>query len=101
MMNFKDFPQLKKVMQKQCEFAGLKFEDVDFTQPEWFSKYTWTVEDEEDFRAWFLSELKSNKKMRDELFSKVVTNMKLLKKAVNMFILTYGFKLKEKDEEEK
>lgn len=42
----------KLILTEMCSRVGVKYEDFDFNQPDWFMKYSWTAEEEESYRVW-------------------------------------------------
>ncbi len=34
---------LERVLREMCKRAGVRFEDVDFSDPEWYLKHEWTL----------------------------------------------------------
>ena len=81
---------------KACEIClkemfrrvGKKYPDKKFTdQKDWYTKVTWTEEEEEDFRVW----------MRAFLKKKYRWNKHTLDKEIGMFLLMWGWKTKLKE----
>ena len=65
--------------------VGRKYPDEEFTtQPDWYMQETWTQAEEEDFRKWMLKKLGRMYRKETE---------------VAMFLLMWGWKNKEDDDD--
>jgi len=82
---------LKIIMEEMCNRVGVYFDDIDFKEDRWYQKYSWSEKEEESFKEWLLNYLLKNKEAREELLSfKSKTG---IKKAVDQFMLGYGWKI--------
>ena len=86
-------PALQEIMREMCRRVGADPEEINFKEPYWFHKYTWTSKEEEDFINWLTDRLAQNKEWREELLEIPTKNRKLLKQAARMFALNYGWKI--------
>ncbi len=92
---FKDFPYLKRIMKEMCKRVGADFNKMNFKKQDWFLEYSWTKENEEKFKKWLMNFLYKNRKAREEILEFPSKNKNKLKNAINMFLFSYGWKLKE------
>jgi hypothetical protein len=73
---------LKKALDKMFTYVGFDGLDEEFTKQEaWYSKKNWTLEQSNDFKKWFLAELK-----KDLKFSKT-----MCEKEYSWFNLNWGW----------
>ena len=84
-----------------CEYVNINKEDFEklyesgfFRTPEWYYKHSWTEKDEKEFSKWLKSYLKENKDARISLMT--ISKVSLVDKFVDLFLLNYGWKQKEK-----
>ena len=59
--------------------------------PGWFKNYWWTGTEEEEFKQWLLLRLVDNKKLRRAMLNGTVTSKKIMVRAINDFLLNYGW----------
>ena len=45
---------VKEILLKQCEIVGADYDSLDFTSEgsDWYMQYSWSKEQEDDFKAW-------------------------------------------------
>jgi len=77
-----------------CGFVGVDFDKIDFYKKEWYLDYGWTEDQEAEFMNWLVEYLSKEKKARKEIMGVPSTNKQLIKKTVNYFLLSYGWKYK-------
>ena len=77
---------VKYVITKMCEVIGVKYDDVDFTNHRWFLEYSWTREEEEEFRDWLITLIEKT----------TIDTRHYAEVQANFFILNYGWATKEK-----
>jgi hypothetical protein len=91
------YPHLGAVMDKMCSYVGIKWEDVDPTDKEWYLKHEWTTKEQDEFYDWMVDYLYNNAGARREILDGN-SGRKLpkyrLRKAIGWFILSYGWKHK-------
>ena len=58
----------------------------------WFSKYSWSKEDEDSFKSW-LSNYVKDKKIWYALTNRIYLNKKLRERFANDFVFQYGWKI--------
>lgn len=84
---------LKAILTKMCEWVGADYNTIDFSEQEWYYKYLWTDEQQNEFKAWMINYLKTTKEARYELLDNPITDKKRIEKAVNEFIFNYGWRI--------
>ena len=73
---------LRKALDKMFKIVGFKSFDKNFAdQEDWYNKKTWTREQSEEFKKWFISEA-----VKDLKFSK-----RMIEKEYSWFYLTWGW----------
>lgn len=82
--------ELKIILDEMCSRVGAK--DIDFEENEWYLKYSWTEEEQEDFRKWLADFFYNNSKVR-RVFH-IIKSKRECNKASGMFILNYGWRTK-------
>ena len=85
---------LERVLREMCKRAGVRFEDVDFSDPEWYLKHEWTLEEEADFVEWLTTELSRDGALRRELMEIPFSNKRHLRMFAIYFVSNYGWKVK-------
>ena len=84
---------LQVVLSEMCSRVGAKIKDINPKEEGWYEGYDWTKEEQEDFSVWMTNFLYFNSQARKELLTINIKNKKLIRKAVDMFILSYGWKV--------
>jgi hypothetical protein len=87
---------LEIILKKMCEMVEADYSLIDFKEEGWFTKYTWTLEREKEFKVWLQNYLKDNKEVRQALLSYPILRKSNYSKAVDEFCFNYGWKY-EKD----
>ena len=85
---------IKIILKKMCEMAGVKFEDIDFSDKLWFTKHLWSVEKEEEFTKWLADYFYKSKGAREEIMEIPVKNKNHCRKASENFVFFYGWRYK-------
>lgn len=77
-----------------CEFACIDYNTVDWSDGS-HHKLTWTQEQENEFKKWFVNELLSSALFRRELtrFPSLIKGKYHATKFVNEFVNKYGFRV--------
>jgi hypothetical protein len=87
---------IDEVISKMCTYVGVDSATIDTTKTRWFSKHSWTIEQEEDFKQWLYTQLRSNRPYRLALLNFPNRSEKsYLKRVVEQFVFSYGWKIKE------
>jgi len=84
---------LEEVLKEMCSRVGADFDKINFKEDGWFMKYSWTEDEEADFKKWLANYLKDRKAMMS-LYQSSTTNKYFREKAADAFIFNYGWKLK-------
>jgi len=95
MMDWTNIQYLKEVLMKQCEFAKVKFEDVDFDSETWFYDTTCTIDQSNEFGEWVKNYLKTDSKARKQLMAYPNKSKRAIEKWLTWYNLMYGFRIKE------
>jgi hypothetical protein len=53
---------VQKAFDKMFDVIGMKFDEEFVKQEDWYQKKTWTSEQEQDFKKWFIQEAKKDLK---------------------------------------
>jgi hypothetical protein len=86
---------LYTVLNKMCEVVGTSIGKVNFNEDKWYSKYSWTQKQEDEFQKWFVDYLYNNYKARKHFLTMPTRrNKKYITKAVRMWLFQYGWKYK-------
>jgi hypothetical protein len=86
-------PYLSLILERMCQFANVRFKDIDFKSPDWFLKYEWTKNQEAEFKIWLIDFLRDNKQARISIMKTPKHSKKILEKVANEFIFNYGWKV--------
>jgi hypothetical protein len=86
---------LKYILQVMCSYVGADFDSIDFKDGEWFWKYSWTPQQQNEFMEWLVDYLYKNKEARELICEHPVKRKSHLRSVAQMFIFNYGWKLKE------
>ena len=88
-------PNLKEILQEMCKRVGTNLSEIDVQHPNWFLEYSWSKEEENDFKEWLDDYLKNNKEFFKSVY--IVPNNKASRnKAIGWFLLNYGWKTLQK-----
>jgi nitrate reductase assembly molybdenum cofactor insertion protein NarJ len=68
-------------------------EEFDFNQKDWFLKYSWTEEEQEEFGRELYTFFDNNKEAQMEVFNGIPKSGGLLSQRINFFLFNYGWKL--------
>jgi len=92
-MDWTEIPHLKEVIKMQCLYANVDFEDIDFDKPDWFSIYSWSRSQEDQFKSWVINYLKNNIKARRQLMAMpMIKTNRMLNRWFQHYNLMYGFR---------
>ena len=83
---------LKCVLEEMCKRVGANYNSIDFKEPGWYNKYSWTQEEEAEFIRWLADKLMTDKNIRKELLANPehLTYGKA-ERAAKEFILQFGW----------
>lgn len=85
---------IKIIFKKMAEMVNCPVEHIN-SNDTWYNDYSWTKEQELEFKNWMVKYLKEHSRIERELFGFMI-NDKLRRDRVYYFIFNYGWKLKEK-----
>ena len=86
-------PELTRVLSHMCSMIGVNYDDVDFDDPVWYWKHTWTEEKEDEFVDWLADLLYKDTKMRKAILRFPSKDKKRCKAGARFFASMYGWKL--------
>lgn len=86
--------EMYKVFKKMCEYVDAPLSVIG-SGNKWFQKYTWTEKKQKEFSNWMTYHLYHNEDARLEFMAYPRKNKKDCKKAVDMFVFNYGWKIEE------
>lgn len=88
----KNMPEeLKTILNEMCSRVNANPEEIDFKSSDWYLKYTWTEEEQDDFIKWLADFLHTNSKAR-KLFNIIGNSKKQCKRGAMFFNLYFGWK---------
>ena len=88
-------PHLTLILREMCKRVNADIFKIDFGSNNWFWDYSWTKEEESDFREWLSRYLYESKAARNEILRTNWKNLKHCKEAANFFVWNHGWKTKE------
>jgi hypothetical protein len=94
MEKFKQKPHLKRILKEMCKRVGTSIDKVNFTKPGWFTKHSWTEQEQEDFMKWLIDYLSESRLARVEILNIPISDSRTIERAASLFIFEYGWKLK-------
>jgi hypothetical protein len=87
---------LKETLTKMCEVVGADYTSIDFKSKDWFLKYSWTTEQENEFKNWLINYLKKSREARNSLMEwPHIKDNHNLQKFADSFVFNYGWKVKD------
>ena len=86
---------IKIILSEMCNKVGTNLDEIDVTEDFWFTKHTWTTQEEDDFKEWMLKFITGNYPLFKETFVNPKSNKKRLKRQIDQFLWNYGWKYKE------
>lgn len=88
------------VLEKMCNLVGTTMSEVDFTDDRWYMGHTFTEEQSEEFKKWFVNYLYKNTEAQIAIFNsgRHDTPKRELKNYVNSFYFNYGWSTETKEE---
>ena len=85
---------LTKVLKEMCRRVGADFNKMNFRSNNWFRKYSWTEQEQEDFKEWMCKLLKGSRQARNELLEHPINQKRHIEKAVDFFVFDYGWTIR-------
>lgn len=83
---------LKKVLQEMCNRVGTSFDKIDFEKEGWFNQHTWSEEEENYFKSWFINYLLNNKEARQSLMKYPTVQYRYIKEMIDDWVFSFGWK---------
>jgi hypothetical protein len=88
---------LQKVMRKMFSYVDADINETDFHETGWYSKYSWTEEEQEECIDWMINELNTSKVFREDILKKPTwKNKRNYEKAAHEFTFQYGWAVTQK-----
>lgn len=82
------------VIKKMCNMVGADYRKINFKGNKWFMKYSWTEEQQEEFKKWMEDYLYKSSDARRGIMIHNIKNKKIIKETVAFFVFNYGWKFK-------
>ena len=83
---------LENIFAVMCRLVGADYNTVDRTTDDWYMKHTWDVDTEKEFSEWMVDYIHKLPKVQMELYDRRYMRKMDCVKAVQMFLLNYGWK---------
>ncbi len=90
-----EYKYLVEILTHMCEMVGADVNQIDFLADGWQHNYTWTQEQEKEFKEWFVTYMyRKPQRQRGiyEVRGSWHTPKKELRKWANMFNFQYGWR---------
>jgi hypothetical protein len=85
---------LKVVMTEMCSRVGVELKKVDFGSAGWFSKHTWSREEEDSFVSWLSDYVYKNSYARKDLTTIKIKSRDKCNRFAKSFVFQYGWKVR-------
>lgn len=82
--------ELEIVIRKMCEVVDVNFDTFEF-KGEWYLKHSWTEDQMEEFRKWFVDHLYISDSARHAFMAVPKKNKKAINETWDYFNLQYGW----------
>lgn len=86
---------LRIILCKMCSMVGADPALIDFKQDNWYMQYSWTREQEDEFREWLRAYLRKDRLAFRLLTGITVRNKILIDRFIESFLLYCGWTTKE------
>jgi hypothetical protein len=87
---------INEVLEEMHKRVGVPFSSDSCNEEEWYTKHTWTQEEQDSFTEWLANYLHKNIPAQREMYDTVARSKKECKKRATYFVFSYGWQLKEK-----
>ena len=84
---------LKEILQEMCKRVNANYDEINFQEDNWYHKYSWTLEEENEFKKWLINYFNNNKSAFKVMCK--FPSITKIEKLVDEFIFQYGWKLKD------
>lgn len=85
----------KEILTKMFSIVGEEFYEEDVQESDWYMKFSWTLEQEKEFKDWMIDFLYTTPYARREMMRNPTKNKKYIVRVVDEFIFNYGFTTKD------
>jgi len=86
-------PALEFVLKEMCNRVNANYNNINFTEENWFLKHTWTSKEQDDFINWLTQQIISNKEVRKLFNLPSHPRKKIAEAAAKWFVFQYGWKV--------
>ena len=83
----------EKLMVEMCDRVGAEWKFVNPKEQGWFMKFSWTEKEQESFVVWAVDYLYNSNSAREAMLTQNIKNKKLIRQAMDKFVLLYGWKI--------
>jgi hypothetical protein len=87
---------LEEILKEMCKRVKADYSKIVFNEDDWFYKYSWTINEENDYVNWLIEYLQKNKKACQEIMKYPSSDKKYLLKFAQKFVSNYGWKYNQK-----
>ena len=88
---------LQIILKEMCNRVGADSESIDFSSPDWYTKYEWTMQECKQFEDWMADFVYKNAKARREITNYSYKNKKRAEKVAREFTFMYGWRYCERE----
>jgi len=82
------------ILTEMCNRVGANFTEINFKEENWFQKYEWAEQEDNNFIDWVADYMYSNSAARKELMSITSKNKKMCNRFSREFCMNYTWKIK-------
>ncbi len=80
------------ILNTMCMFAGVNYNDVDFSKDDWYSKHTWGKDNEGQFKEWLVHYIHKMPAAQKELYDCTNMTKPQCELSADWFIMNHGWK---------
>jgi hypothetical protein len=87
------------VLKEMCSRVNADYEKIPFNEDgsNWFLRFEWSPDEENEFKKWLMDYLYSNSKSRREIMAYPVKTKKMCSRVANSFVSNYGWRTSENE----
>ena len=82
------------ILNTMCMMVGCDYFKINMQEDNWYFKYEWDEKIEDEFKKWMITYVHKLKPAQQELYDRSYMRKDECEKAVDMFLLSYGWKTK-------
>jgi hypothetical protein len=86
------YPHMQKLLRKMCEMVNTDVNKINFMEPSWYMKNSWTDEQQKEYEDWMADYLYNTTSARKEIMSFPRKNKKRCRDVAHHFAMWYGWK---------